>query len=193
MIGLIQHILSCLAHSRGGTEAVNAIRAGAGVAPDRVYRIRESYSDEEFSRLLHSTLAHFAWDEDTFAKAFAEVFLADALERWPEWFRTAPDARAFLERQVAIHNTFASGQADPAVRDAVNDKFRIERRADRHVTHYRSPNRVCCLYKALARGVLSHWGEEARLEEPRCMHRGDPACEIHVVWETPHQEAHGGP
>jgi len=73
---------------------------------------------------------------------------------------------------------------DPDSRKAVVDKFRIERFDDKIVTHYRSPNKLCSLYKALARWMFSHYGDEALIEETKCMHRGDEECEIHVIWRN---------
>jgi hypothetical protein len=91
-------------------------------------------------------------------------------------------ARAFLERQPAIHNSFATGARDPATRKAIADKFDMEKRAGELVVHYRSPNRLCGLYIALAGWIIRHYGEQAQITETRCMKRGDPACEVHVRW-----------
>jgi hypothetical protein len=114
--------------------------------------------------------------------AYAEVFCRDALSRFPKWFEMSANSREFLERQVTIHNVFASGVRDPGARKAVADKFHIEKRPGEIVTHYRSPNRLCSMYKSLARWLFRHYGDEATIEEPKCMLRGDEECELHVVW-----------
>jgi hypothetical protein len=54
------------------------------------------------------------------------------------------------EMQPRIHNTFAVGLQGPEERNAVRDKFRLEKVGDELVVHYRSPNRLCEIYKAIA-------------------------------------------
>jgi Haem-NO-binding len=182
MIGLIQKVLLDLVEERAGVDAVSAVRLSAGVPPDRVFRIGEVFSDDEWQRLLRAACDVLHCNETEAMDAYAEVFGRDALTRFPKWFEMSANSREFLERQIVIHNVFASGVRDPEARKAVVDKFRIETHNGEIVTHYRSPNRLCSLYKSLARWMFRHYGDEAILEEPKCMARGDDECEIHVIW-----------
>jgi hypothetical protein len=50
------------------------------------------------------------------------------------------------------------------------------------ITHYRSPNRHCHLYVSLAGEVLRLYGEEATIEQVKCVKRDDPECEIWITW-----------
>ena len=122
--------------------------------------------------------------EEQAMEVYADVFGRDAMTRFSTWFEMSSNSREFLERQITIHNVFASGVRDPEARKAVEDKFRIEKLEGEIVTHYRSPNRLCSLYKALARWMFKHYGDQAVIQEPRCMKRGDTECEIHVIWQT---------
>jgi hypothetical protein len=70
----------------------------------------------------------------------------------------------------------------PEDRDAVREKFRLEKLPDVLVVHYRSPNRFCAMYKAIARLVFRHYGEKAIIDEPRCVLRGDDECEMRIRW-----------
>jgi hypothetical protein len=182
MLGLIQKLLLDLVEDKAGAEGVSEVMLRAGVPPDRVFRIGEAYSDEEWQRLLRAACEVLHCSDAECMDAYAEVFGRDALSRFPKWFEMSANSREFLERQVTIHNVFASGVRDPGARKAVVDKFRIEKRAGEIVTHYRSPNRLCSLYKALARWMFRHYGDEATIEEPKCMLRGDAECELHVSW-----------
>ncbi len=83
--------------------------------------------------------------------------------------------------QPEIHNTFPVGLQRPEERQAVRDKFRLEKLADELVVRYRSPNRLCDMYKAIARHVL-HYKDEATIDEPRCMKHGDDECELRIRW-----------
>src|SRR5215510_2324015 len=183
MIGLIQKILLDLVEEKAGPEAVTTVKRAAGVPLDRIFRIGEVYSDTEWQNLLSATCGILGADEDQVMELYADVFGRDALIRFSKWFEMSANSREFLERQITIHNVFASGVLDPASRKAVVDKFRIERFDDKIVTHYRSPNKLCSLYKALARWMFNHYGDQAAIEETKCMHRGDDECEIHVIWK----------
>lgn len=150
--------------------------------PERRYRLDTVYADDEWQRLLAATCEVLGVSQETAERLFAERFGQDALARWPAWFETSRDARHFLERQQTIHNTFATGVRDPAARKGIEDKFRLELLEKEIVARYRSPNRLCGLYKELAKWVLAHFRETAVIEETRCAKRGDEECEIHVRW-----------
>ena len=91
-------------------------------------------------------------------------------------------AREFLQRQPKIHNGFATGVRDQKAGQAINDKFEIEHIEDGITVHYRSPNQLCGLYMALARCLMKHYGDEAAIEETKCLKQGDSECEIRIRW-----------
>src|SRR5262249_8352824 len=143
---------------------------------DRSYRINMPYSDAEAQRLAAAVLNRISLED------VAEGFFEDTIARFPTWFEMCKTSREFLEMQPEIHNTFAIGLQRPEERDAVRDKFRLEKLADELVVHYRSPNRLCEMYKAIAQQVFKHYHDTATIEEPRCMNRGDAACEMRIRW-----------
>ena len=189
MIGLIQKILLDLVEEKAGPEAVTTVKRAAGVPLDRIFRLGEVYSDTEWQNLLSATCGILGADEDQVMELYADVFGRDALIRFSKWFEMSANSREFLERQITIHNVFASGVVDPNSRKAVVDKFRIETFEDKIVTHYRSPNKLCSLYKALAHWMFTYYADDAVIEETKCMHRGDDECEIHVIWKNLRNEA----
>lgn len=184
MVGVIQKVLLDLALLRGGPQAVSRIYLAAGIPEDRRFRIDTVYPDDEWQRMLAAACDVLELSPEALETAYAEQFGRDALRRWPVWFSMSRNAREFLERQPTIHNTFATGVRDPEARHGIRDKFRLERREQELITHYRSPNELCGLYKALARWVLRHYEEQATIEEPLCLKRGDAECEIHIRWES---------
>ena len=184
MVGLIQKLLIDLVEERAGPEAVKEVKRSAGVPLDRIFRLGEVYSDTEWQKLLSAACRTLGTTEDELMESYADTFGRDALVRFAKWFEMSANSREFLERQITIHNVFASGVVDPNSRKAVVDKFRIETFDDKIVTHYRSPNKLCSLYKALARWMFTHYGDDAVIEETKCMHRGDEECEIHVLWKN---------
>lgn len=182
MLGLIPKVLIELVTSVYGAETALEIRRRAGCAGDTEFRINEVYDDEVWRKLVVATTEVLDWSADTLEEEYARYFLKDAQQRWPAWFKMSKTAREFLERHPAVHNNFADAVRDPASRDRIKDKFRIEKFEGKLITHYRSPNRHCHLYISLAREVLRLYGEQAVIEELKCVKRGDHECEIWISW-----------
>lgn len=182
MVGLIQKVLFDLIDEVAGPAALAEVRRLAGIPDDRRFRLDTVYPDDEWQRLLAAAGTVLGKSQDELEVAYASFFGRDSLRRWPVWFEMSANARQFLERQQTIHNTFATGMRDAGARSGIRDKFRLEGRPHELVTHYRSPNQLCGLYKALAQWVLDHYREQATIEETRCTKRGDTECEIHIRW-----------
>ena len=182
MLGLMPKILVELVTSTYGEVAAREIKRRAGCDNDTEFRINAVYDDEIWRNLVVAGTEVLNCSSETLEEEFARYFLKDAQSRWPAWFSMSKSAREFLERHPAVHNNFADAVRDQSSRDQIKDKFRIERLDDKIITHYRSPNRHCHLYIALAQEVLSLYDEQATIEEFKCLKRGDPECEIWITW-----------
>ena len=185
MLGLIPKILMDLVNNVYGAEAASEIRRRANCAQDLEFRINEVYDDELWRNLLVASTEVLQVPSETLEEAYAGYFLKDAQKRWPAWFKMSKNAREFLERHPAVHNNFADGVRDPASRDLIRDKFRLEKLENKIITHYRSPNRHCHLYVSLANEVLKLYDEDASIEQVKCVKRGDEECEIWISWPPP--------
>ena len=182
MVGLIQKLLLDLVESSAGADAVGEVKRRAGVAADKTFRMDVAYDDEEWRRLFAATCEVLNITQEQAEEVFADLFCEDARKRWPMWFQMAKSAREFLELQPRIHNGFATGVQDPQARQAINDKFQLEKHDSELVLHYRSINQLCGLYKAIARWMFNHYGDSAVITETQCLKRGDPECELHICW-----------
>ncbi|NNM58740.1 MAG: hypothetical protein HKM04_02890 [Legionellales bacterium] len=188
MVGLIQKLLCDMIQSMGGEETLNKIKMDAGIEPERVFHINQVYSDEEWQRLLASTLKILNVTEEQANDVYADYFAKDALKRFPNWFAMCDNSYEFLLIQPTIHNCFATAvtEADGELRKelckGINDKFHVDKEPMKVVTHYRSPNQLCSLYTALARWMIAHYQDEATIEEKKCTKRGDDECEIVIQW-----------
>ena len=158
------------------------VKRRAGIPPEKTYRMSEIYADEECQRLLAAAAEVSGLQMEEICDRWAAAFLEDTQRRFPVWYQMCADSRALLEYHPEIHNGFAASLDDPKASQAVTAKFRLEKRAQKLIVHYRSPNRLCTLYRALASRVIAHYGDEATIEETRCLHRGDAECEIHIRW-----------
>lgn len=182
MVGLIPRILCDLVETTAGADVLAEVKRRAGVAPGTTFSLDEVYDDGQWQRLLASACACLNLTQEQAEEAYADAFCRDALARWPMWFRISSNAREFFERQPRIHNGFATGVRDPEARKTINDKFRLESHNGELIVHYRSPNLLCGLYKAIARWILTHYQEQAEISETRCLKSGDEECEIHICW-----------
>jgi hypothetical protein len=162
---------------RHGPEAVIRTLEEAGVPTDRTYRLNEMVDDDEARRLSAVAFQRLSQEE------IAEAFFEDTRARFPTWYEMCKTSRQFLEMQPEIHNTFAIGLRQPEERDAVRDKFRLEKLEDELVVHYRSANQMCGIYKSIAQHVFRYYGDKATIEERICMRRGDAECEIRIRWD----------
>jgi len=184
MLGLIPKVLLKWVGSEYGEDAALEIRRRANCPAEPDFRINEIYADELWRNLVVTTSEVIDCTTESLEEGYARYFLKDAQERFPEWFKMSRSAREFLERHPAVHNNFADGIRDATERERIKDKFRIEKFHDKIVTHYRSTNRHCHLYISLAREVLKLYGEQASVEQPKCVKRGDEGCEIWISWPS---------
>ena len=181
MLGLIHRLLFGWVKDAAGEEGLLEVRRRAGILDDRVFRMNEAYADDEWRTLFETAREFLCLTQRQAERGFAEAFFRDALRRFPAWFEMSRSGRKFLERQPAIHNSFATGLIDPNDRAQVNDKFRVESRPGSLVTRYSSVNDMCGVYIALAELVIDHYGDNASIHERKCQRRGDDECEIVVV------------
>ena len=183
MLGLIQKVLFDLIESVGGEDANIKIRQLADVPLDKVFNIGADYSDQEWQRLFAATLEILNISAEEANEAYANAFLTDVLERFPTWFSMSKNSYQFLLRQPTIHNVLAKGVDDEESRNRISDKFRIEEAPNKLITYYKSPNRHCKLYVALARCVVDYYKDKATIKQTRCTESGDSECEIHIQWQ----------
>ena len=176
MLGYPMKVLLEAVEKRHGRAAVAQILAEAGLPADHAFRLNLPYSDSVIGRVSAAASQFLCLEE------VAETFFNDTLVRFPTWFAMCKTSREFLEMQPEIHNTFAYGLQHPQEREAVRDKFRLEKLEDELVVHYRSPNRMCDIYKAIAVHVFRHYHDEAAIDETMCMNRGDAECELRIRW-----------
>ena len=184
---MIQKVLVNLLLRVGGQETLNEVLRKAGVPEDRNFRIDTAYSDEEWNRLLAATLEVLKVDDVTALKLYAEEFYNYAKNVFPVWFEMSKNSYQFLYRQPQVHNNFATGVTNKEERKYIEDKFHIEAfdgvEGKKLITHYRSRNKLCKLYKLLAVQIIDHYKDQATITETKCLHNDDAECEIHITWQ----------
>jgi len=183
MIGIIQRTLLQAVRLHGGPDAAARVAAAAG-APGREFRIDRDYPDDECLRLIAAACDVLGLSEREVYAAFSEHFLDEAQRMFPRFFEMSASSHDLLRRQPAIHASLASGlRSDDGDRLAAARKFVISVGGpERIVVDYRSPNRLCRLYCALAEAAAARCGDRIRIREPACMHDGADGCRIEIDW-----------
>ena len=156
---------------------------GAGVAQDVTagepqYTLSEAYPDEQFLVLLERACERTGLDLETLLFEFGVFTAATTFARlYSVLFKLSPSARDFLLTvETPIHDTVRETMPDAkppqlGVRDLGENGLEIL---------YSSPRRICALLRGLVEGTGRIYGEMLEVEEPECMHRGDPACRVVV-------------
>jgi len=98
-------------------------------------------------------------------------------EHYPKVFSPHTDARSFV--------LTLNGIIHPEVRkmypgaDVPNFDFDTSS-PEFLVMNYYSKRRTCSFAEGLLQGAADHFRQRANISQPKCMHRGDPCCELRI-------------
>jgi hypothetical protein len=152
--------------------------AGDVTAGEPQYTLSEAYPDEQFLVLLERACERTGLSLEEFLFEFGIFTAATTFARlYSVLFKLSPTARDFLLTvETPIHDTVRVAMPDARppelkVTDQGEDGLEIL---------YSSPRRVCAMLRGLVEGTGRIYGEALEIDEPECMHRGDPACRVLV-------------
>ncbi|MDI9819035.1 MULTISPECIES: heme NO-binding domain-containing protein [unclassified Legionella] len=182
MIGLIQKLLIEMISDLKGPETADQVKLLAQISTDKQFQMNNVYSDEEWQRLFKASQDVLNLTQEQVEELYADYFGKDVVKRFPTWFQMSKNSYELLSIQPTIHNCFATSLVDIERRKAITDKFLIEKYPNEIITHYRSPNKLCGLYKGLAHWVINYYKDKALIKENKCLKSGDDECEIHIQW-----------
>jgi len=176
MHGIIFAELKKYVDARLGGDAWRSLLEQAGTGT-RMYLPVRSYPDEDAVALVSTASRITGLAVPAILEDFGLFIAPDLIAMYralvrPEWrtLEFLENTESTIHRVVRIQNPEASPP-----------EIRCTRDSDRQVTiHYASKRRMCSVARGIARGVAAHYGQAITLTEPRCMHRGDPSCEIRV-------------
>ena len=184
MIGIIPHVLVRLAEKHGGEAFVEKLFQEAKLSTPIDFQIDRNYLDEDVRALIvcaKRLLEPLGTDVDA---VYAAEFLQKAEQLFPQFFRMSKNARDFLRRQPAIHNSIGRGLKDKRERENVSRKFQVSDGTDGDLqVIYDSPNRLCSLYCALAKQTGYRYGETVEVHMDHCGKRSGGACRMTVHFQ----------
>ena len=159
-----------------GVEAWRTLLRESGV-PTRLYLPTRDYPDAELVALVTTASRVTGTPVPDLLRAYG-AFIAPALIKMyrsyiaPEW-RTL-DLIQFTEEQIHVRVRTDHAGATPPYLTAT----RVS--PQEVMVHYTSERKLCAVAEGIADGLASHFGERVEVSQPRCMHRGDAACDISV-------------
>ena len=173
MHGLIFASLRDYLATEHGPDVASDVTAG-----EPQYTLSEAYPDEQFLVLLERACERTGLSLEDLLFEFGVFTAATTFARlYSVLFKLSPSAREFLLTvETPIHDTVRVAMPDARppelkVTDLGEEGLEIV---------YTSPRRVCAMLRGLVEGTGRVYGETLAVEEPECMHRGDPACRVVV-------------
>ncbi|MBV9774893.1 MAG: heme NO-binding domain-containing protein [Gemmatimonadetes bacterium] len=177
MHGIIFAELKKYVDARLGADAWRPLLREAGLG-SRIYVPVRTYPDEEVVALVSAASRTTGLAPAAILEDFGEFIAPDLIGMYRSLIRAEWRTLDFIANtEQTIHKVVRLNDSQ-----ALPPEIACTRSGSREVVvHYNSPRRMCAVARGIIRGVAAHYGEQVVVTEPRCMHRGDPACEISVA------------
>jgi hypothetical protein len=175
MKGIVFNLLEEIVSREYGEDAWDALLDAAGL--DGAYTSLGSYSDSDLMGLVMAASTTLGVSADEIVRWFGRSALPLFADRYPQFFEPHDSTRSFvLTLNRVIH---------PEVRKlypgAEVPVFDFNTSSDEKlVMGYSSPRKMCAFAEGLIEGAASHYGEEAVIDQPKCMVRGDDKCVLEI-------------
>ena len=178
MKGIIFTLLEEVVTQELGEEAWEQLLDRAGV--EGAYTSLGSYPDEEFVALLQALPSHAGMAPNDLLHWFGRAAIPLLAQRYPVFFEGHDSTRSLLHALNDIIHPEVR-KLYPGAEVPIFDLEPVpgETTSEQVVTlGYRSARRLCALAEGFIQGVADHFGERVRIEQPRCMLRGDDRCAL---------------
>lgn len=171
MKGIVFNLLEDVITAQHGERTWDKLLEAARL--EGAYTSLGSYPDSDLDRLVGAASAALNLPGDRIVRSFGRDAIPLLAERYPAFFEPHHSARPFiLTLNDIIH---------PEVRklypgaQAPNFEF-DESSPDVLSIGYKSERKMCAFAEGLIEGAAAYFGEQAQIEQPRCVTRGDAQC-----------------
>ncbi|MGH2979364.1 MAG: heme NO-binding domain-containing protein [Solirubrobacterales bacterium] len=140
-----------------------------------------SYSDDDLMRLVAAASSALDTPPDEIVRWFGRSALPLFADRYPQFFEPHTSTRSFvLTLNQVIHPEVRKlyPGADVPVFDFDTSSDEVL------VMGYASPRKMCAFAEGLIEGAASHYGEQALIQQPKCMVRGDEKCVLEISFSS---------
>lgn len=175
MKGIVFNLLEEAVSTEFGDATWDRLLDDAGL--DGAYTSLGSYDDAEILRLVGVASQALGIPEQDVLRWFGRRAMPLLARRYPGFFAAHPNTRSFLlTLNSIIHpevRKLYPGAAPPVFDFDTGDGERL-------VIGYNSARRLCALAEGFMAGAAEHFGEQADITQPDCMHEGAAKCSFHV-------------
>ncbi len=146
---------------------------------DGVYTSLGSYPDAEFFSLVAATSAALAVPADEVVSGFGRHAMSLFAERYPHLFTGHSETRSF----VLTLNDIIHPEVRKLYPGAIVPEFAFDASDPAGLAmDYYSPRKLCAFAEGLLFGAADHYGQAIRIEQPKCMNRGDRRCRLEIAF-----------
>lgn len=176
MHGLLFAELKKYVVTKLGPEAWNKLLTEAGLE-SKIYLPNQVYTDDELVKLVTTASALTGQPAAAILEDFGTFIAPDLYNMYKAQLNPAWKTLDLIENtEEIVHRTVrlkVPGAKPPMLRT-------LRKGPDEVVIVYNSPRRLCAVARGIAKGVAHHFGERVDVTDVKCMHEGDPNCEISV-------------
>jgi Haem-NO-binding len=143
------------------------------------YTTLGSYPDEEIEKLVGAASAALNVPPADVLRWFGREAMPLLALQYPAFFAPHKNTRSF----VMSVNSIIHPEVRKLYAGAGCPHFHFDEAPDGSLLMgYNSPRKLCALAHGFIEGAGDHYGQTMVVEQPTCMHRGDPNCvlSIHV-------------
>ena len=174
MKGIIFNLVEEVVGDRYGEDVWDELLAAAGL--DGAYTSLGSYPDDELFRLVAAAADKLGVPPDAVVRMLGSAAIPLLAERYPAFFAGHTSTKSFL----LTLNDIIHPEVRKLYPGAEVPNFGFEESSDDTlVLRYHSPRKLCALAEGFILGASAHFGEQAEIDQPECMHRGQHDCLLH--------------
>ena len=187
MKGVVFNLFEQAVTDEHGEGSWEALLEAADV--DGAYTSLGSYPDEEFTKLVAAASSSFGRPKEDVVRWFGRAALPLLASSYPQFFEPHSSSRSFmLTLNDIIHpevKKLYSGAEVPVFTyyPAPDDGL---------LMGYKSSRMLCHFGEGLIEGAAAHYNEQVKVEQPKCMLRGDEQCLYWVAYPKEGQSSASG-
>jgi heme-NO-binding protein len=179
MKGVVFNLLEEAVAREHGEDTWDALLEAAGL--EGAYTSLGSYPDEDLMGLVGAASSALGIPPDDVVRWFGRSAIPLLADRYPDFFAPHESTRSF----VLTLNSIIHPEVRKLYPGADVPVFDYETSSeDRLVMGYASARKLCSFAEGLVEGAAAHYEEEAVIEQPRCMKRGDEKCVLEISFHT---------
>ncbi|NTS76154.1 heme NO-binding domain-containing protein [Catenovulum sp. SM1970] len=142
-----------------------------------IYVGTQSYDDTEITMLAVYLAEQLNAPLPDLIRSFGYSLFSHLMPMAPEQAKQAKDLRTFLHMVEKIIHV----EVLKLYQDVNLPKFDYIDEESKYMTMiYRSPRKLCFLSEGLILGAADHFKEQVKIDQSKCMHKGDDCCHIEI-------------